>query len=384
MNILIFANGIYTDTPTGGDKIFVEIAKRWVRMGHDVTAVTNEAGASYCRQHGLSQKRLILWPSSRFDRVNVYISMFYKAWVGLVYGMRQQYRQPGIIFASSLFSQDMLPAWIAKLRFKDAALGTACYLFTTKLFGSDYSAGRLKGFLFWLNEKIAFFLTLRFGNFLVTASDFDRREFIRLHRFPRQKVLALRGGVDTDFFRSVSRQKNLYDAVFVGRFHPQKCIDELISIWRTVTDSLPGSRLALVGAGQEEERLRAMVRTMNLGENVVFLGIREGVEKTKVLKASKLFVSASRFDSGNIALDEALGCGVPGIIYDLPRLSYPSGVVKVPVGDSRQFAGQILWFLEHAKMREKLGNAALEFSQSLDWDAKARHLLDFIGRSSMQ
>jgi glycosyltransferase involved in cell wall biosynthesis len=378
MKIIAFANTVHTNTLTGGDRIFAECAKRWRAGGHDVRIVTNEIGKTFCIGLDVPVSIIDVWRASFSDRFGVYIAMSVKAVLSTIRAIPYSFRKIDVAFATSFFLPDLLPAFFLKLTNKKAVFAAACYLFSTQPWGADYSGGRLKGFLFYLNEQIAFYLLKRFDGIVFTASAFDRREFIKTQRFPARRVLAIRGGVDTAFFRSASTQEIRYDAVFVGRFHPQKCIDELIDIWRMVVRKDPSRVLALVGAGSEEEKLRMLVFEKHLKRNILFLGSADGTEKTKILKSSRIFVSASRYDSGNIALDEALGCGIPGIVYDLVRLDYPKGVLKVPEGNTKAFARAIQSLLKNDSKRSKLAEEAYEFSLSLDWEAKANELLWFM------
>ncbi|TAK96925.1 glycosyltransferase, partial [Patescibacteria group bacterium] len=324
MNIVIFANIIHTNTLTGGDKIFVECAKRWLSR-HSVTIVTNQIGHEYCRKNGIPSDNLVVWNASWSDAFGVYVAMTVKAVVCLFRSIFFEKKGVDVVFASSLFLPDLIPAVMLKIRNPAANLVTAAYLFTTKRWGGDYSGGRIKGLLFYINEIIFFFFSKKYQGAVLTASEFDRQRLVQLEKADKERILAVRGGVDNAFFAAVPPQLMQYDAVFVGRFHPQKCLFELIEIWSKIIERDPKLTLVLVGGGQLDDELRQLVKDKNLQKNVLFVGVQDGVSKVKILKSSKIFISASKYDSGNIALDEALACGVPGVVYDLPRLNYPSG-----------------------------------------------------------
>ena len=377
MNIVIFANIIHTNTLTGGDKIFVECAKRWL-LEHSVTIVTNQIGYQYCRENGIPSNNLVIWSASWSDALGVYAAMTVKALICIFHSLFFKLEKVDVVFASSLFLPDVIPAVMLKLRNPGANLVTAAYLFTTKRWGSDYSGGKIKGLLFYINEIIFFFLSKKYHGSILTASEFDRQRLIQLERADKQRVLAVRGGVDNALFASVPSQFVQYDAVFVGRFHPQKCLFELIEIWGKMVERDPGLTLVLVGGGQLDNELRQLVQDKDLQKNVLFLGILDGVAKIKVLRSSKIFVSASEYDSGNIALDEALACGVPGVVYDLPRLNYPGGVIKVPVGNQTMFIEAVRTLLLHGDKRDQLSLDALRFAKEIDWDNTANKIVSFM------
>ncbi len=378
MNIAIFANSIHTNTLSGGDKIFVECAKRWIGMGHNVTIITNGAGERYCVANGVSCQNIVFWRSSFFDRLGFVLSNFFKIFSSLFYSILRPPPTADIVFASSFFLPDVLPALLLKMRKPTATMVTASYIFTKEPFGRDYSGGKLKGFIFWINQTISLSIVGNFGSKALTASAEDRHRFAQLRRMNEADVLAVRGGVDNAFFASVPAQPLIYDAVFMGRFHPQKCVPELIDIWEKIAAWDNKRVLALVGAGIEEKKLRDLVLARKLQHNVVFLGMQDGVEKVKILKSSRVFVSASRFDTGNIALDEGMACGLPGIVYDLPHLDYPSGVIKIAVGNHEEFVRAIQKVLSDDAQRARLSSDALVFANTIDWDKKAKELLDFL------
>src|SRR5688572_7250541 len=148
MKIVIFANTVYTQTLTGGDRIFAEFAKKWILWGHEVIIVTNEAGRKFCLHVGVPKENILIWSNSWSDSFGVYLSMFIKTLVCVVRSLFF-YKKADVILASSFFVPDMIPAFILKLKLGNAVLATASYLFSTKKWGADYSGGKLKGFLFY-------------------------------------------------------------------------------------------------------------------------------------------------------------------------------------------------------------------------------------------
>lgn len=378
MKILIFANSVHTDTLSGGDKIFVECAKRWMRWGHDVGIITNEAGKGFCEGAGISSHRIVLWWSSWLDGLGFVPANISKTLTSVLYSLFYRFPRCDVVFASSFFLPDMLPTFIVKLHQPRVKVVTASYIFTREPWGRDYSGGKWKGFLFYINEVISLRIAQMCGSKVLTASPFDRTRFVDQTRFGEGDVLAVGGGVDNDFFRSVPKQSIKYDAVFVGRFHPQKCVSELIDIWSKIVAWDKKRVLALVGGGILESELKEKVRRVHLERNILFLGVQDGVDKAMILKSSKIFVSASRFDTGNIALDEGMACGLPGILYDTPHLTYDKGVVRVPLGDGGQFAKEIIALLSDGKRRKQVSRDALAYAKSIDWDVKAKRMLELI------
>ena len=189
-----------------------------------------------------------------------------------------------------------------------------------------------------------------------------------------QKFLKLRGkrlGVKT------------YEAVFQGRFHPQKGVVELVEIWKRVVEKRPGAKLAMIGNGPLMTEVKSLISKYGLGKNVKLLGyLFDGPEKFGVFAESKLVVHPAYYDSGGMAAAEAMAFGIPAVGFNLKSFEsyYPHGMLKVKIGDKRAFADKILYLLENYEFRERLGRKAGETIQNdWSWDKRAQYLLEKIG-----
>lgn len=379
MNVTVFANAYHT--LSGGDRIFAECSRRWLDRGGTVTVVTNEKGAAFCRQSGIPAERTRIWAASASDRFGVLASSAYKSVASMIRALIAKPDRTEVLFSSSYFLPDILPALIARRRSPKSRWIVGFYLIVDPPGRGGVAGNFLSGLLLWVTQAVAIGFVRGLADGVLTASPVDRTWFVR-HGFAPERVLAIRGGVDVASFDRVTGQPVLFDAVFVGRFHPQKCLPELLRIWRDVVRAEPQRRLALIGGGSLEPSLRRLATELGIADSVAFLGILDGEAKTRVLKASRLFVSASRFDSGNIALDEALACGVPGVVFDLPRLEYPHGVAKVRTGDAAMFVATVLRLLHDDAGRSELATAGRRFAETLDWAVTAGRLAEFIRSTS--
>ena len=371
MKIVIFANAFHTIS--GGDKIFVEFAKHWLSWGEDVDVITNKSGRLFAMENGLSPKYIRLWPASFSDKLGIFISSAYKTIHSLIRSFFIDPKNIDIVFSASFIWPDLLPGLILKLKKPKLKWVVACYVFLPNPLSRGYRGSLFNGIVLFLVQKISILIISLFADQVFVASYLDSNRF-----FKRIKVNAIRGGVDFPYFSKFPPEKKIFDAVFVGRFHPQKNVDDLLDIWQKVTKKRKGLKLALIGGGYMEDELKEQVYTNNMGGNVLFLGILDGLEKARVLKSSKLFLSTSQFDSGNIALDEALASGVPGVVYNLPRLDYPQGVIKITLGDEKTFIKWVLTLLEKESLRRSLSIKGQSFASSLDWNIKARQALESI------
>jgi len=374
MKIFIAANAFHNFG--GGDVIFSELGKRWSRLGAKVTIATNQKGKEFCLHRGISIHQIIVWGTSVFDSYSVVVSLLIKTFNSVVNALKIDYSGYDAIFSMSDYWPDIFPAVIAKIKNPHIKWIAACYLIHPA--PSLIQKGRTKKCIAWIVQQLSLRLVSRYADAVWTASQADTKGFYNNKQLTRKTVLAIRGGIDLHLSASASKQLKRYDAVFVGRFHEQKCIDELLDIWKEVVEVIPKARLGLIGGGLQEKYLRTKAATAGLNANVSFLGVMDGAKKVAVLKSSRMFISASRHDSGNIALDEVLACGILGIIYDLPKMDYPKGVIKISVGDSSAFRDSIVRLLQSKSERARLGKEGFAFIKQFDWNVKARQTLTFI------
>lgn len=100
--------------------------------------------------------------------------------------------------------------------------------------------------------------------------------------------------------------------VFIGRFSEHKGVSHLIAAMPAVLAALPGARLALVGFGPEETRLRRRVAELGLERAVRFTGPVAHSEVPGVLASADLVVLPSvKVEGLGVVLLEALASGTP-------------------------------------------------------------------------
>ena len=197
--------------------------------------------------------------------------------------------------------------------------------------------------------------------------------------FPTEKLRLIPQGVDTRRFSPVDDSTSLRGelglppccpiVVFVGSLVRRKGIDVLLDAWRIIHDKAPDTRLLLVGRDDPgdaesrsllEERLTAMSRPAR--EKVHMVGVRDDVDK--LLQAADLFVFPSRREGFGTVMIEAMACGLPCVVADLPDITDfifdsdpPCGVI-VPQDAPERLAAEVTGILADAERAAALGSAA--------------------------
>lgn len=262
----------------------------------------------------------------------------------------------------------------------------AIYLFAPNPFIGYREEGKLRipsirNLLFFLSQKPIIWIAKKFADVIFVTNELDGCEFIRMGRKP-EDVKAVIGGVDNKpaieyLKKEVKNQEKEYDGCFVGRFHPQKGVLELIDIWEIVCNEKKNSKLAMIGVGELEDEVKRKIFKKKLEHNIILFGFKDSGEKYDIFKKSKIILHPAIYDSGGMAAAEAFAWGLPGVGFDLPalRLYYPQGMLKAPVDDLKAFAGLILNLLNNKDVYNKIRNDAIELASNWDWDIRAKDIL---------
>ena len=107
---------------------------------------------------------------------------------------------------------------------------------------------------------------------------------------------------------------------------------------------------------------------------------KDGLEKLKIFKDSKVVLHPAIYDSGGMASCEAMACGLPGVSFDLPALKtyYPKGMLKTPCYDLEAFAKNIFKLLNDETLYRRTAEDALDWAKEWDWGKKSEALLSIV------
>jgi glycosyltransferase involved in cell wall biosynthesis len=142
----------------------------------------------------------------------------------------------------------------------------------------------------------------------------------------------------------------------------------------------PELRLVLLGGGSLAPALRRIFLQGGVLAQVHFGGQVSQRELPDLFRSADLYVSASRSDGSSISLLEALACGTPALVSDIPgnREWITPGEQGwwFPDGDAEALAGAMLAALAARASLPVMGRAARALAQSrADWDRNFQELL---------
>jgi phosphatidylinositol alpha-mannosyltransferase len=165
-------------------------------------------------------------------------------------------------------------------------------------------------------------------------------------------------------------QKKRFDGIFVGRFHAQKGLTDLIGAWTRVLRSIPDARLAIVGDGSSGAALEFRRQLKVFPNNSIeFFGAVTGPRKYALMSSANVLLFPSHHESWGLVALEAMAVGLPVVGYDLPssREAFGDAMFRVPTFDSEAFADAVVRLLKDDGLRDTYRRRGLEVATEHDW-----------------
>ena len=198
----------------------------------------------------------------------------------------------------------------------------------------------------------------------------------------------LRNGVDRELFSPERRDEGLRETLgggaetlllYAGRVSREKGLEQLAAGYLDLRRRRDDVHLVVAGDGPYRGELEAL-----LGEAATFTGFLRGEDLARTFASCDVFVFPSATDTLGRAVAEAQASGLPAVVCGIggPRECIRPGVsgfVTDP-GDDEGFFARVEDLVEDPAKRERMGRAAREFAEGLDWKAVLEGLFSLYAR----
>jgi glycosyltransferase involved in cell wall biosynthesis len=180
-----------------------------------------------------------------------------------------------------------------------------------------------------------------------------------------------------EFFTRCPELAGKPTVLFLGRLHPKKGLELLITAFGHFAGQAPHARLAIVGPGDAayREKLNSLALQLGISDRVFFLGHLSGREKWAALAAATVFVLPSYQENFAITVVEAMSIGTPVLISPYVNIcrdveEADAGVVSIL--DASVIAARLLEFISDPKLACRLGTNGSELvRRNYNWDRTA-------------
>jgi glycosyltransferase involved in cell wall biosynthesis len=169
-------------------------------------------------------------------------------------------------------------------------------------------------------------------------------------------------GKRDDLLRELNLPADARLVCYVGRLAEQKRVDDLLWAAQLLRQADPRAYFLILGDGPERARLQQHARDVEVSEHVRWLGHRD--DAPSVLSSCDVFWLGSSFEGMSNSLLEAMSCGRPVVVTDIPpnRELVNHGVegYLVKIGDGAGFAQFTVRLLGDRELARKVGEAGRE------------------------
>jgi len=128
-------------------------------------------------------------------------------------------------------------------------------------------------------------------------------------------------GVNSEFYHPKLPQpykKGDPQLLFVGNLYPTKNVPRLIVAMTQILQLYPKTHLQVVGDGKDYQVIKSLIKKKKLENNVEVLGRISDDELRLRYSSCDLYISASEFETFDLSAVEAMACGKPAILSDIP------------------------------------------------------------------
>ena len=201
---------------------------------------------------------------------------------------------------------------------------------------------------------------------------------------PRRGIEIIPNGVDLEVLSPSVGQEHFPEPtlLYLGRLKRYKRIDLVLRAVASLVQRGISCRFLVAGRGDDQPRLEGLRDSLDITENVEFVGFVSEAEKVELFRKAWINVITSVKEGWGISNLEAAACGTPTIASDVPGLrdSVVDGQTGflVPHGDVEILIQRIEELLEDEEKRARLGKGARSFAEGFGWEKSARSMERFL------
>lgn len=196
-------------------------------------------------------------------------------------------------------------------------------------------------------------------------------------------VNVIPNGVDTDYFQPANRKSGAPPKVlFVGRFHRQKNLTQLLHSFDTAAKQTP-MQLDLVGDGPERHDLQALARGVGCDHLITWRGWLDKDALRRAYQEADIFVNPSFYEGMPNTVLEAMASGLPIVASrvggNTELVEQSGGGLLFDIDQPNQLTQALASLASSREKRVELGqNARNHVCERYSWSQVARGYVDLI------
>lgn len=212
--------------------------------------------------------------------------------------------------------------------------------------------------------------------------------------FPAERTVAFPWGVDLQVFSPPAaeagragealRERLGWQDAFVllclRAWEPVYGVDIVVRAFIQAAQQRPELRLFLLGTGSQAPKIQRLLAEAGMNDRVHLGGQVSQANLPRYYRAADLYINASHSDGSSISLLEALACGLPALVSDIPGnrewISEGQAGWLFPDADVNQLAEKIVQAAQQRSQLAAVGMQARRLAEArADWRQNFPQLL---------
>ena len=227
-------------------------------------------------------------------------------------------------------------------------------------------------------------ITLRRADWFTSDCEVTRQKALAFG-VPMERTTVFPWGVDLQLFSPeafpvVPARSDQVTLLCNRSWEPNYGVDVLAHAFVQVARQRPDIRLLLIGGGSQAELIKGILSAGGVAERVKFGGQVMNSDLPQVYHRADIFISPSHVDGSSVSLLEALACGLPCLVSDIPAnqewvVDGQNGWL-FPDGDVQALSARILQAVDQRVEWGRMGQEARRVADSrADWKKNFEQLL---------
>lgn len=389
MRLHFFTNGIFSTSIAGGDIHFLKLAEGAVRAGYELNFFGGHALQEVLRKYSIPGT-VTLTDRGAMAKTNTGVLA---GQVKLFRDFFSRYRRTmatldaigadDIVYATSDYWFDVLPAVRSAAQRKLMVWHMNAPGFGEIVTRSrpDVDPLRAASLHYWASQRHSLRRFAGCAHKHIFHLHPAMRPELRALGFRENEMTYVSYGLEVTLNDSVPAPAREFDAVWIGRVHRQKGIDDLLATLEFLAQRFENFRALFIGNVQDA--LAPEIAKRGLEKHVTFSGFVSETEKIRLFKASRVFLMPSRHEGSPRVVGESIIANTPVVAYDIPnyRPVFGNFVRYVPPFDRAAFQAaaedEIRRMRAGANCLDRLSLA--EFKQSNSWETTQGRFLGALG-----
>jgi glycosyltransferase involved in cell wall biosynthesis len=197
-----------------------------------------------------------------------------------------------------------------------------------------------------------------------------------------ERTIVFPWGIDLKHFKPSAKKSKKEITLFCSRTWEEIYgVDVLAKAFVRVAMTNPNVNLILLGGGSQGAYIRQILMNGGVLDRVHFGGQIAQSDLPRWYHMADIYISPSHVDGSSVSLMEALACGLPCLVSDIP--GNKEWIVEgengwlFRDGDADDLAGKILYAIKNHRSFKKIGDAARKTAEyKADWEKNFGKLLE--------